>query len=241
VLYPFATVFQNVPFSEEVLGHLWSNAQVGEREGGLSVARKKRKAKKRKRRTGKSPQEVLVKALNHPVRAKALTILSDRIASPKEISEEIDVPLSNVSYHVRVLDELGLVEIMEEESVRGSVAHFYKAVERPLIDNPDWEKLDPKVRTAFSGYIIETLMSDAARSLQAGIFDRRENRHLSRTPVLLDEKGWRKVIAIQGKALEQTLKEQAAATTRMGSTKGAIQVIVGMFCFEALPGTMSEE
>lgn len=190
---------------------------------------------------GKSAQEVLVQALSHPVRAKALTILSDRIASPKEISDEIDAPLSNVSYHVRVLDELGLVEIMEEESVRGSVAHFYKAVERPLIDNPDWEKLDPKVRTAFSGYIIETLMSDAARSLQAGLFDRRHDRHLSRTPLLLDEKGWRKVIAVQGKALDQILKEQAAAAARMGSTEGAIQVIAGMFCFEGLPGTPGDD
>jgi DNA-binding transcriptional ArsR family regulator len=207
----------------------------------LSVARKRRKAGKRKRRTGKSPQEVLVKALNHPVRVKTLTILTERIASPKEISEEIDVPLSNVSYHVRVLDELGLIEIMEEESVRGSVAHFYKAVERPLIDNPDWEKLDSKVRTAFSGYVIETLMSDAARSLQAGLFDQREDRHLSRTPLLLDEKGWRKAIAVQGKALDEILKEQAAAAVRMSSKETAIQVIVGMLCFEALPGAFIDE
>lgn len=205
------------------------------------MARKRRKAKKRKRRTGKSPQEVLVKALNHPVRAKALTILSDRIASPKEISDEIDAPLSNVSYHVRVLDELGLIEIMEEESVRGSVAHFYKAVERPLIDNPDWEKLDPKVRTAFSGYVIETLMSDAARSLEAGLFDQRHDRHLSRTPLLLDEKGWRKVVAVQGKMLSELLKEQAAAASRIGSGGTGIPVVVGMFCFEALPGTVTDE
>ncbi len=205
------------------------------------MARKRRKAKKRKRRVGKSPQEVLVKALNHPVRAKALTILSDRIASPKEISDEIDAPLSNVSYHVRVLDELGLIEIMEEESVRGSVAHFYKAVERPLIDNPDWEKLDPKVRTAFSGYVIETLMSDAARSLESGIFDRRHDRHLSRTPLLLDEKGWRKVISVQGRMLNELLKEQAAAAARLGSTGRGVPVVVGMFCFEAVPGTISDE
>lgn len=205
------------------------------------MARKRRRAQKRKRRTGKSPQEVLVKALNHPVRVKTLTILTERIASPKEIAHEIKVPLSNVSYHVRVLDELGLIEIMEEESVRGSVAHFYKAVERPLIDNPDWEKLDPKVRTAFSGYVIETLMSDAARSLQAGLFDQRQDRHLSRTPLLLDEKGWRKVIAVQGKALDEILKEQAAAAVRMSSKETGIQVIVGMFCFEALPGALIDE
>jgi DNA-binding transcriptional ArsR family regulator len=206
-------------------------------EGRRKVAQKRRKVGKRKRRVGKSPQEVLVKALNHPVRVKALTILTERIASPKEISELIEVPLSNVSYHVRVLDELGLVEIMEEEAVRGSVAHFYKAVERPLIDNPDWEKLDPSVRSAFSGYVIETLMSDAAGSLAAGVFDRREDRHLSRTPLLLDKRGWRRVSEIQAQALDKILKEQAAAASRMnGSKEEGIHAIVGMTCFEVLPG-----
>jgi DNA-binding transcriptional ArsR family regulator len=197
------------------------------------VARKRRKVAKRKRKPDGSPQEVLVKALNHPVRVRALTILTEKIASPKEIAAQIDTPLSNVSYHVRVLDELGLVEIVEEESVRGSVAHFYKAVERPLIDNPDWEKLSPKVRSAFSGYVIETLMSDAANSLAAGVFDQREDRHLSRTSLVLDEKGWRKVSEIQAKALGQILKEQAAAAERLSKSEAApVQAVVGMTCFE---------
>jgi DNA-binding transcriptional ArsR family regulator len=190
---------------------------------------------------GKSPQEVLIKALNHPIRVKALTILTERIASPKEISEQIDAPLSNVSYHVRVLDELGLIEIMEEESVRGSVAHFYKAVERPLIDNPDWERLDPKVRSAFSGYVIETLMSDVAKSLAAGVFDRREDRHLSRTPLLLDERGWRRIAAIQARALDDILAEQAKAAARMnGSREERIHAITGMACFEVMPGSWKD-
>lgn len=205
------------------------------------MPRKRRKVARRKRQVGKTPQEVLVKALNHPIRVKALTILTERIASPKEISEQIDVSLSNVSYHVRVLDELGLVEIMEEESVWGSVAHFYKAVERPLIDNPDWERLDPSVRSAFSGYVIETLMSDAAKSLAAGVFDRREDRHLSRTPLLLDERGWRRIAAIQTKALDDILAEQAKAAARMnGSREEGIHVITGMTCFEVVPGAWQE-
>ncbi|HET8566784.1 MAG TPA: winged helix-turn-helix domain-containing protein [Solirubrobacterales bacterium] len=204
------------------------------------MARKRRKAAKRKRKAGKTPQEVLVKALNHPVRVKALTILTERTASPKEISELIEMPLSNVSYHVRVLDELGLIEIMEEESVRGSVAHFYKAVERPLIDNPDWEKLDQRVRSAFSGYVIETLMSDAAGSLAAGVFDERNDRHLTRTPLLLDERGWAKVASIQLKALDQILKEQAAAAERIGDGNRAIQAIAGIMLFEIPPDRCQE-
>jgi DNA-binding transcriptional ArsR family regulator len=93
------------------------------------VEQRRRKARRpeRRPRANGSPQEVLARALDHPVRAKALTIMSQRVACPKEISEQIEAPLSSVSYHVRVLDDLGLIEIVEEESVRGSVSHFYRA------------------------------------------------------------------------------------------------------------------
>jgi DNA-binding transcriptional ArsR family regulator len=196
------------------------------------VARKKRKARRFSSRSNRSPQEALVKALNHPVRVKALTILSEKTASPKEIAEVLDVPLSNVSYHVRVLDELGLIEIVEEESVRGSVAHFYEAVERPLIDNPDWGKLDPKVRSVVSGNVVEMLISDAAASLAAGLFDRRRDRHLSRMPLVLDGQGWRDVSRAQAEAEAAIIEAQAAAAERLKRGGEAINAVAGMFCFE---------
>lgn len=182
---------------------------------------------------GRISQQDLVKALNHPVRVKALTILTERTASPTEISNQIGVPLSHVSYHVRVLDELGMIEIVGEEPVRGAVKHFYKAVERPFLDTAEWEQLSPQVRTAVSAYALETILKDAAKSLGAGVFDAREERHLTRTPLLLDEEGWQKVTAIQMEALESILDEQAASAARMNdSEEDGFPVIVAMACFE---------
>lgn len=202
------------------------------------MAQERRRAKKARRRraAAHSPHEVLVKALNHPLRVKALATLSQRTASPTEISEQLDVELSNVAYHVRVLDELGLIEIVDEERVRGSVAHFYRAVERPLIENRDWQELDPEVRNAFSGYVIDALISDVAKSLAAGVFDRRDDRHLSRTPLLLDEEGWRKVSEIQAEGDKRILEAQAEAAERInGAGSKTIHAITGMLCFEVLP------
>lgn len=196
--------------------------------------------KKRKRQKFKRPastQEAVIKALGHPIRVKALTILAERVASPKEISREIEEELSNVSYHVRVLTELGLVEVVEEESIRGSVAHFYKTVEREVINSPQWQSLDPKVRSAFSAYVLETLIDDAAKSLAAGVLDQRDERQLSRLPMSLDEQGWRKVSEIQAKATERVLREEANAASRMNDSPGdGINVVVGMLCFEVESG-----
>lgn len=202
------------------------------------MPRRRRKADKRKRHVKQpaSPQEILTRALNHPVRVKALTILSERTAGPKEISEEIDEPLPNVSYHVGVLAELGLIEITEEEAVRGVVAHFYRAVERPPIDLSVWKSIDPKIRNAAAGYLIEKLVEEVASSLTAGVFDERDDHCVSRTPLLLDEEGWRNVSKIQIEAQERIRAEQAAATERLnGSSAQGIHAIVGMVFFEA-PG-----
>ena len=114
-----------------------------------SSAPEKRSAKKRRKQKrsrwsrgqGKEdrPQEALAKALSHTLRAQALTALAERTASPKEIADELEEALPNVSYHVRVLENLGLVELVEEEAVRGAVAHFYRAVEQEISGNPAWK------------------------------------------------------------------------------------------------------
>ncbi|MFL5896960.1 MAG: ArsR/SmtB family transcription factor [Solirubrobacterales bacterium] len=200
------------------------------------MARRRKKTKGSRKRGDVQPHEAILKALSHPVRVEALGIVSGRIASPKEVAEQLGVELTNVSYHMRVLEELGLIELVEEEPVRGSVAHYFRAVDRQLLVNPAWKKLDENVRNLASGHLLEAVLTDATASLAAGLFDRRPDRHLSRTPLLLDKDGWERVNEIQYDALESVLEEQTAASKRMnGSNIAEIRVILGMFCFEMPP------
>jgi DNA-binding transcriptional ArsR family regulator len=178
--------------------------------------RRRKKLKGNRRKPGILSQEALIKALSHPVRIKALTILTARVASPTEIADTIGMPdkIGNVSYHVRALEDLGLIEIVEEEPVRGSVAHFYKAV-------------GEEVATA------DALLLDLAGSVSAGIHDKRDDHLLTRTPLRLDEPGWRKVRKILATALEKILVEQAAADERMnGSQISAIRAVLGQLLLE---------
>ena len=77
----------------------------------------------------------VVKALGHPIRMKILAILDDGTATPKDLAETLDLPLENVSYHVRALKELGFIKLERTRQVRGAVAHHYKLADRPQIDN----------------------------------------------------------------------------------------------------------
>jgi DNA-binding transcriptional ArsR family regulator len=167
---------------------------------------------------GRPAHEKLVKGLSHPVRTECLTILAERTASPRELSELINHDLSNVSYHVRVLVELGLAELVGEESVRGAVAHYYRAVERPLVSAAEWEEMPLAVRKAMSANGLEVLFQNVNAAIEKGTFDDRPDRHLTRTPLLLDAEGFARLSGLMDELLEAVFSEQAAAAERMNES-----------------------
>jgi DNA-binding transcriptional ArsR family regulator len=69
----------------------------------------------------------LLLALQHTVRRRILRqMLRQKAISPRELGELLDLPLSNVSYHIRVLADCGAVSLVRTRQVRGSVQHFYR-------------------------------------------------------------------------------------------------------------------
>ncbi|HEX5527829.1 MAG TPA: helix-turn-helix transcriptional regulator [Solirubrobacterales bacterium] len=81
----------------------------------------------------------LLIALRHPLRRRILQAMADgEVVSPRELALALRQPLSNVSYHVRVLAGCGAVSLVCTKPVRGSVQHFYRcAVKEPWA----WEVL----------------------------------------------------------------------------------------------------
>jgi DNA-binding transcriptional ArsR family regulator len=76
--------------------------------------------------------ELLI-ALRHPLRRQILrAMVQNDPISPRQISDVLKEPLSNVSYHVRVLADCGAVSLVDMTPVRGSMQHFYS----PTIDQP---------------------------------------------------------------------------------------------------------
>ncbi len=81
----------------------------------------------------RSDDNDLLAALRHPVRRDILRVMADEEAiSPREIASALEQPLSNVSYHVRVLADCAAVLLVSTKPVRGSMQHFYRvAIEAP--------------------------------------------------------------------------------------------------------------
>jgi DNA-binding transcriptional ArsR family regulator len=81
----------------------------------------------------RSDDNDLLVALRHPLRRDILRQLAHGEAlSPSEMAEVLRKPLSNVSYHVRVLADCAAVVLVRTKPVRGSMQHFYRhAIEAP--------------------------------------------------------------------------------------------------------------
>jgi len=81
----------------------------------------------------RSDDNDLLVALRHPLRREILREMAGRkSASPRQLSIALDEPLSNVSYHVRVLADCAAITLVDTEPTRGSMQHFYcSAIEAP--------------------------------------------------------------------------------------------------------------
>src|SRR5215212_3518872 len=150
----------------------------------------------------------IAKALSHPMRARILMILNERVASPNEIADEIDERLPNVSYHVRALLELGTIELVDTAQRRGAIEHYYRALVRPFFSDRDWKRLPRSGRQAVSDLTLQMVWDDAAAAIKKGTFESRSDRHLSRTPLALDDQGWDE---INGLLREAHAKAEAIA------------------------------
>ena len=89
-----------------------------------------------------------VKAMSHPVRVRIMAMLSERKASPNELSQWLGTTLGATAYHVRTLHKLGLIELVDETRVRGAVEHHYKAKARPKASQENWSKASPVAKQA---------------------------------------------------------------------------------------------
>jgi DNA-binding transcriptional ArsR family regulator len=190
---------------------------------------------KSKSKTKAGVDQRLVKALAHPLRVEILTILNERMASPNELSKELEEGLSQVSYHVKVLKDFECIEMVKTEPRRGAVEHYYRATERAFLTDRDWQNLPNSVKPGVSASVVELFMGEVAGALQHGTFDAREDRHLSWTPGVVDEQGWSESVDLVNETLERVIEIHADSAKRLAkSGEKGIPAIAVLMNFEGV-------
>jgi DNA-binding transcriptional ArsR family regulator len=181
--------------------------------------------------TNCSADQTLIKALSHPVRAEALTILNQRVASPKEIALELNEEVGKVSYHVKELRNLGCVELVDTAQRRGATEHYYQGVAQAYLSNSFWGTLSLAVRNGISVTGLKVLIEAARKSVEAGAFDARVDRHLSCLTLDLDGQGWKDANGLLNETLDRLAEIESESEDREAGE--SIRATFGLLGFES--------
>lgn len=163
-------------------------------------------------------EQIVAKAFAHPLRVQILIILNERVASPNLLSQELDQSLNLVAYHVRVLEKYDCIELVDTKQRRGATEHFYRATRRQFLTDSEWARMPESLRPGLSGAMLKAVFDDIDEAVVAGTFDELEDRHLSRTPMVVDKQGWGDVATLLGETLDRVLEIQAEANERLAKS-----------------------
>jgi DNA-binding transcriptional ArsR family regulator len=178
----------------------------------------------------------LVQAVAHPLRARMLSILQDREASPKELAAEFGIPLANVAYHIQVLRKLKLIKLMKKTPRRGAVEHHYRADFGAHIDNEAWSATPDVVKRSMVGGVLGEIGHDATDAASIGGFDHAD-AVLTRSKYVLDEEAWGELSGMLTNVLDRADELQKAADKRLRSNghEGERRAGLVMMLFESMP------
>jgi len=184
-----------------------------------------------------------VKAMSHPLRVRILAMLDERKASPNQLAGWLGASLGTVAYHVRTLEQLGLIELVDETRVRGAVEHHYRARARPNVTAEGWAQAPPIAKQAAVGSSLDVIAEYARASAAAGGFDRDEAQ-LRRALVRLDAKGFAALSKACDKLLEQAEKIESQAADRIAKNPHADDIVeagLGVMLFDAVRLSTAEQ
>jgi DNA-binding transcriptional ArsR family regulator len=184
-----------------------------------------------------SPQ--LAAAMSHPTRVRAMCVLSERTASPRQIAQEIDEPLNNVTYHLGQLRDLGCIELVSTEPAAGGrvLERFYRAIQRPYFDEEAWAALTELERLGVTSAIVKMISKDISVSMASGIFFSEDGVHASRSVLTVDDEGWTEISELLERNAAEIFEIEERVAERTAAGGGAlINAKLEMMQFRSPPG-----
>ena len=179
-------------------------------------------------------EQVVAKAFAHPLRVQILIILNEKTASPNMLAQQLDQSLNLVAYHVRVLEKYDCIELVDTKQRRGATEHFYRATRRQFLTDSEWARLPKSLRPGLSGAMLKSAFDDVEEAVDRDTFDELEDRHLSRTPMVVDKQGWKDTADLLAGTLDRLLEIQTEANERLaGSSEESVLAKVIMLHFKS--------
>lgn len=172
-------------------------------------------------------EEAQAFAIGHEIRIEALTIFNERVASPKDVAETLDISLNKAGHHVKILLDEGCIELVRVEPRGGSFEHFYRGVKRPELTDEQWEATPDVARRKLVAAVFRNLIAEGLSSIRAGKMSSDPFMRLSWKSMNLDAQARQEAADEQRESLErlQEIEERAAKRMIQSGEKGVSTVL----------------
>jgi AcrR family transcriptional regulator len=152
-----------------------------------------------------------------PTKWSVLAILGMRSASRRELARDLDAPAGAIKQYLGELEEEGFVERAKPATSDGPEVWRIRSSFR-LMELEEWTRLRPEERRKISAEVICSVEQEISRAVEAGTFDRRPDRHLTRIGFTVDEQGWRELADIQIAAVVASQEVRLKSARRLKQT-----------------------
>lgn len=141
-------------------------------------------------------------------------VLGGSPASLEEIARKTGAPIDRVQAAIANLMGADLIVALEEKAEDGEKRVIYHS-NTDMIEDDHWERMTLAERETASRQIANMVTAEIDQAIELGTFDARTDRHLSRLPLLLDEQGWRELMALHHQTLDASIQIQAESAERL--------------------------
>lgn len=120
-----------------------------------------------------------VRALSDPTRLRLLELFKERRMTTMQAAAAMGVPPTRLYHHVKLLEQLGFIKLVEERRNRGTIEKYFQAVARAFSVDPTlFEGGSPRAQAARSlaanmlTTVLDRARAEAADSMAGGLIGR---------------------------------------------------------------------
>jgi DNA-binding MarR family transcriptional regulator len=178
----------------------------------------------------------LKNSVNDDIRVELLRILDERPATLRELADMLGEELSSIAPHVFELWSARSIDSHEGDSDTALADRPLRAT-KVYYDDAEWEELQEEERLEAAARILEGIIGESMSALRSGHLTARFDTHLSWTPMIVDEEGWRETMAMLARALTEAEAIRERSIERLScSEEQGFPVVVSMMGFERSRG-----
>jgi hypothetical protein len=150
----------------------------------------------------------------HPIRFRIITAIAAYKMTTKEIADLMpEIPLTTLYRHINTLVEAGLMKVVEEKPIRGTIERTYALIAPPSLTADDLEGMTRQEAEQYFTMFLSSLMSDSQHYLDSkpensSFNPIKDGVQISKVQLFLDEQEYQKMNIKVQEVLIEAVKNQ---------------------------------